>query len=123
MPVRRSGRGEAVPRRPEVERRAVRLRVRRRVPQEPAPEPRHLPVSVQREPPVVHAAGKEVQPEHLQVGVKGSRESTPALATWFIASSGREITSGIRTVLPAKRARTPLWPKEKVNCSHSKLRS
>lgn len=69
VPVRRSRRGEAVPRRPAVGRGAVRLRVRRRLPREPAPEPRHLPVPVQGEPSVVPASGEEVQLQHLQVGL------------------------------------------------------
>ncbi len=70
MPVRRPRRGEVVPHRPEVGRGAVRLRVRCRVSRQSAPQPGHLPVSVQREPTVVSAAGQEVRPQNLQVGAQ-----------------------------------------------------
>lgn len=69
MPVWRSRWGEAVSHRPAVGWGAMWLRMCCRVSWEPASKPRHLPVSVQRESTVVSAAGQEVQPQHLQVGV------------------------------------------------------
>lgn len=97
MPVRRSGRGEVMPCWPEVGWWSLRLCVRRRMSRTPASEPRYLSVSVQRESWVVHAAGQEVQPKHLQVGVKSSQESIPATGFEPKWLSGLFI-SGIHTV-------------------------
>lgn len=76
MSVWRSRRGEVVPCRPAVGRGAVWLCVWCRLSRESTPEPRHLPVSVQRESGVLSAAGQEVQPQHLQVGWR--KKSRPA---------------------------------------------